>query len=217
MSPTFWVWLLLAAPGASYLPQWTQPRFLLSLWYDPVVPCGDFAKRYAEIAAANFTAVMGGFGAVTPDAVRAQLAAAQASNLGVIAAAAAGISDYNQSSALWGFQIKDEPSADQFPGLAAQTRQIAATVPGKLRFINLLPNCSTSQLNASSYQAYVRDFVDIVQPDVLCVDYYPSFATPADSPDPSMDGYKRNLAVLRSNARRRAVLELFWCPACILR
>ena len=82
-----------SAATPRYQPNWKQPRLLLSLWYDPVVPKEAFPQRYREIADANFTAVMGGFGATTADMVMAQLAASEAVGLGVIAAGAAGISD----------------------------------------------------------------------------------------------------------------------------
>ena len=66
--------LTLLITVSAYQPNWKQPRLLLSFWYDPGVPKEDFPRRYAEIAAANFTAVMGGFGAKTADMVEAQLA-----------------------------------------------------------------------------------------------------------------------------------------------
>ena len=34
---------------------WVQPRFLLSMWYDPVVPASEFPARYREIRDANMT------------------------------------------------------------------------------------------------------------------------------------------------------------------
>ena len=93
---------------------WQQPRLLLSLWYDPVVPEADFPKRYKEIADANCTAIMGGFGCVEapgglpsgPECVEAQLEAAEDAGIGLIAAGKVGISDYGGASALWGYQLK---------------------------------------------------------------------------------------------------------------
>ena len=97
--------LLLTAPCCS---GWQQPRLLLSLWYDPVVPTSDFPQRYGEIAAANCTAIMGGFGCVEappplpagPGCVKAQLAAAAQAGVGLIAAGRVGISDYSGAPAL---------------------------------------------------------------------------------------------------------------------
>ena len=44
----------------------------------------NYNARYAEVAAANFTAVLGGFGATTPAAVEAPLKAAEGAGLGVV-------------------------------------------------------------------------------------------------------------------------------------
>jgi hypothetical protein len=45
-----------------------------------------------------------------------------------------------------------------------------------LRFANLLPIYSkTKQLNASSYEKYVEEYVAALKPDVLCTDIYPFF------------------------------------------
>ena len=46
---------------------WKQPKIALSFWVDPMVPVAEFPERYAEIAEANFTVVLGGFGATTPE------------------------------------------------------------------------------------------------------------------------------------------------------
>ena len=192
----------------AYPTNFRQDRFLISLWYDPVVPVETFPQRYQEIADANFTVVMGGFGATTASLTTAQLAASEAAGLKVIAAGAAGINSYNGSNALWGYQLKDEPSANEFPYLANWTKTIAKSHPGKLRFINLLPSCPTWQMNASSYDEYVGTFVDEVKPDVLCMDSYPNFAVPPDGPI-GRDSYRSNLATLRKHALRVGNLP-FW-------
>ena len=148
-------------------------------------------KYCREMAEANFTAIMGGFGAKTVPRVKAQLAAAERARLGVVASGAAGYAGYS-SPAFWGYQIKDEPNAGDFGGLRTLSDTIAATPvnKGKLRYINLLPTCSPDQLccgNATGcsgakscgstfdYPSYVSSFVETVKPDVLCMDSYPSF------------------------------------------
>lgn len=61
---------VLVAVFSSESMAWKQPKIALSFWVDPVVPPSEFSDRYAEIAAANFTAVLGGFGALTPEVYR---------------------------------------------------------------------------------------------------------------------------------------------------
>ena len=201
------VLLIASAAAYAYEPQWRQPRLFVSFWYDPPVPPADYPAVYKQIADANFTAILGGFGALTAAAVEAQLSAADALGLGVVAATNYGkptalpISDYGGAHpSLWGYQVKDEPSVADFGAVAAYSDAIAAAVPGKLRYTNLLPHCPLAQLNASSYDAYVGAYVRTVRPDVLSFDYYPSFQTPEWGAPPSMADYRANLADVRRHA-----------------
>ena len=168
-----------------------------------------------QVAAANFTAVLGGFGALSAGAIEAQLSAADALGLGVVVATNFNtsrqlpISDYGgKHPSLWGYQIKDEPTVAQFGAVAAFSDQVAAAVPGKLRFNNLLPHAPLLQLNASSYDEYVQAFVDTVRPDVLSFDYYPSFQNDEWANPPSMSDYRSNLADMRRHALAAGVP--FW-------
>ena len=87
-----------------------------------MVDPSDFSERYQEIRDANFTAVLGGFGATTPDQIQAQIAAAEANGLGAIVHADMGlnISDLpsSNSSAFWGcvgrsaFVLANGPACD---------------------------------------------------------------------------------------------------------
>lgn len=61
-----------------------QNEFVISFWVDPVVPPAQFVQEYTRIAAANFTTLMGGFGATTPSGVAAQLAACAAVGLSAL-------------------------------------------------------------------------------------------------------------------------------------
>lgn len=127
---------------------WTPERFVVSAWVDPVVDPSDFPATYAQFAASNFTLLLGGFGATTPTSVTASLAAAAAAGLEAVPSAcetAAGPAPAGScvnltSPALRGFQMADEPSAADFPALAAWAASVAARAPGALRFINLFPN-----------------------------------------------------------------------------
>jgi hypothetical protein len=162
-----------------------QDRFVISFWVDPYVPIEDYDVRYKEIADANFTVVVGGFSAVTPVEVRAQLAAAEKHGLMVIPSTCGGnLANEGQaffganpeclklkSPALWGFLLVDEPNKPVFPLLANWSQQIATVAPDALQFINLLPTCKTT----GPYEEYVASFVNTVHPDLLCMDYYTDF------------------------------------------
>jgi hypothetical protein len=204
--------LLLALASASARLQWQPDKFLISAWVDPVVPPSDFAAQYATFAAAGFTTLLGGFGATTPSAVAASLAAAAAAGLEALPSAcesAAGPGPNGTcvglaSPALRGFQMYDEPSVADFPALSAWAASVAARAPGALRFINLLPNyASAGALGASTYGAYLAEYVATVRPDMLCFDHYPVFgpgSASATDDNATMAGYLRNLATVRAVA-----------------
>jgi hypothetical protein len=202
---------------------------------DPVVHPDEFEARYAEMREANFTVLLGGFGAKTPAAVAQQLDACQRAGLRAIVSTCGGGGggEKNSSSsssssspgacvrpsaghpALWGFQMKDEPSAGEYPALRDWSAAVAEAAPGTLRFINLLPNYATpAQLGAASYGEYVEEFFAetnatmAAAPDVLCMDAYPFFWLSDMSRNVSTDGYHRNLEVLRDASLRHGVP--FW-------
>lgn len=66
----------------------------------------------------------------------------------------------SNSSAHWGYQLVDEPSAAEFPQLQADVNNFSKSRPGKLVFINLLPNYAPpSMLGAATYGDYVNTCV----------------------------------------------------------
>lgn len=174
-----------------------------------MVPPADFPATYAAFAAANFTVMLGGFGATNASAVAAQLAAATALNFSVLVAGAMGrinvslLPPLSASPALLGYQLADEPAVGDFASLSQWMQAIKQQRPGALRFINLLPNyASPGQFGAATYGDYVQAFIAQVQPDLLCFDHYPRFdkayADPADNM--TRAGYIDNLQVIRAAA-----------------
>lgn len=99
---------------------------------------------------------------------------------------------------LWGFALKDEPGAAEFPALRERAEGIERHHPGKLAYVNLFPDYATpGQLGAPDYETYVKRFVDICKPDVLSMDHYPIFRPEGGD---GRDGYCRNLASFRKAA-----------------
>jgi hypothetical protein len=206
--------LLLGAASCAVAAQWQPSHFIISAWVDPVVNTSDFPAQYALYAAAGFTTLLGGFGATTPAAVAAQVAAAAGAGLDALPSAcesAAGPSPGGScigaaapSAALAGYQMADEPSAGDFPALAAWMASVAARAPGALRFVNLLPNyANTAQLGAGSYAGYLAEYIRVVAPDMLCFDAYPVFgpgSANSTADNMTMAGYIRNLAAVRAAA-----------------
>lgn len=120
--------------------EWHQDRFAISFWVDPMVPTDRFDAEYARVAAANFTALLGGFGATAPGTVALQVVAARAAGLAVIPSACAG--ECVNVTGVWGFQVKDEPAVPDFATLAPVVARIKAK--GQLAFVNLLPNYAST-------------------------------------------------------------------------
>ena len=197
-----------------------QDRFCISFWVDP--PAGaHMEEHYAQLAAANFTVAFGGFGAKTPATDRQQLDLCRKYGLkalvflpGYVAGAAHGVADIDEIKqadrfpnypACWGYLLRDEPSAGIFPDLRYMVNHLRRVRAGKLGFVNLLPSyAGTAQLGTRTYEEYVERYVREVNPDVLCMDYYPMMKPHVDG----RDGYCSNLAVLRKYAMRQNIP--FW-------
>ena len=190
---------------------WTQDRFVISFWVDPIVPPAKFSVEYARIAAANFTVLLGGFGATTPDTVALQVAAATQAGLAAIPSGCGGSCE--NATGVWGTQLKDEPAVRDFAALAPAVARVKAA--GRVAFVNLLPNyASTDELNASSYGEYLARYIAEVQPNMLCVDHYPNFDKACDSTghraNKTKDGYVRNLLALRAASLASTPPVPFW-------
>lgn len=179
-----------------------QDRFAIGFWVDP--PIGDDADlRYKEIADANFTTVIGGFGARTPETVKKQIALCEKYDLkAIVWRADLPPAHLPESPAVWGYMIRDEPSAKDFPELRKTVDDIRAARPKRLSYINLFPQyASRNQLGTNTYEEHVRRFVDEVGVDVLSMDHYPDMKPNADG----RQGYIDNLATMRKYAVEKGI------------
>jgi hypothetical protein len=117
---------------------WQQDRFAIGFWVDPMVPPARFDAEYARIAAANFTILLGGYGATRPPEVKLQIAAARRAGLPAIPSFCGGACANLSGPGVWGFQIIDEPQVPMFPAVAKLVAQAKAA--GNLAFVNLFPD-----------------------------------------------------------------------------
>lgn len=183
-------------------PRFRQDRFAIGFWVDP--PAGELTReRYSEIAEAGFTLVVGGFGARTPETVAKQIELCRQFDLRVIVATAGLQPDeLPDDPVVWGYLIRDEPSASDFADLRRTVDAIRKARPGKLAYINLFPNYASAQaLGTPTYDEHVRRFVDEVDVDVLSMDHYPLITPTADG----RDGYCANLETMRTHALRKGI------------
>ncbi len=186
-------------------PRFVQDRFAIGFWVDPPADA-NMDRHYADLAAANFTLVIGGFGAGSPEAVDRQIALCENHGLrAIVSEAGREPGQLPESSAVWGYRLRDEPPAGEFATLQKSVKKLREARPGRLAYINLFPNyASPSQLGATDYDAYVASFVATVDPDVLSMDHYPMMT-------PDEDGrqeYCDNLAVMRRVSQARNIP--FW-------
>lgn len=185
--------------------RFVQDRFCISFWVDPPAD-QNMDAHYKKIAEAHFTVVVGGFGARTPEQVERQLALCEKYGLKAIVARSRLPADKLPTGpALWGYMVRDEPSAAEFPDLTEQVAAIRRERPGKLAFINLFPNyASAGALGTETYDEHVERFAREVDVDVLCMDHYPRMRPDADG----RQGYCDNLEVMRRVAQERGIP--FW-------
>lgn len=191
--------------GAEAIERFKPDQFAIGLWVDP--PIDEKAEaRYKELAGAHFNLVIGGFGARTPEQVNLQLELCEQFDLkALVYGRGVNAADLPDGPACWGYGVRDEPSAKDFPVLRARADAIRAARPGKLPYINLFPNyANAEQLGTDTYDAHVARFVDEVQPDVLSMDHYPRFAPGVDG----RAGYCDNLAVMRKYSLANSIP--FW-------
>jgi len=189
--------LLIPQAPAAETNRFIQDRLAIGLWVDPPA-APDLDQRYAEIAQANFTFIIGIFGASSSNAIARQLELCEQHGLKAIVSMGGQAPDcLPTNTACWGFSLADEPGTGAFPDLRKTTDGIRRARPGQLAYINLFPNyAAPSVLGASNSDEYVRQFVSEVNPDVLSMDHYPQFRPDADG----RDGYCKNLEVMRRHS-----------------
>ena len=182
-----------------------QDRFAIGFWVDPPADA-NMDRHYADVAAANFTMVIGGFGAHTPETVQKQISLCEKYDLkAIVATAKLPPEKLPESPAVWGYSVRDEPCAEDFPGLRKTVDNIRQARPGRLAYINLNPGyANEKQLGTKTYDEYVRRFVEEVGTDVLSMDHYPYMTPDADS----RSNYCSDLEVMRKYSVQRGIA--FW-------
>ncbi len=177
------------------IPRFEQDRFAIGFWVDP--PMDERAdERYKEITDAGFNLVLGGFGANTEETIAQQLELCEKYDMkALVLYRGMDLDAIPDSDALWGFMVRDEPGAPEFPDLAEEVQALRESHPGKLAYINLFPNYASpwGQLGAENYDEYVRLFVEQTDIDVLSMDHYPIFKPDHDT----RDNYILDLDVMR--------------------
>lgn len=100
--------------------------------------------------------------------------------------------------AVYGYYLRDEPSAHAYEGLGRWAAAFAKAAPKALPYINLFPNyASPAQMAVPTYDQYLEDFVQKVKPRFISYDHY------ALMDDGTLrHGYFQNLEAVRKAALR---------------
>jgi hypothetical protein len=86
------------------------------------------------------------------------------------------IHEVRNHPAVYGYYLRDEPSASFFPGLAAVASVVKELHPGVWPYINLFPNYAEPfQLETKTYEEYLEKFIAECKPTVLSYDHYALF------------------------------------------
>jgi len=103
--------------------------------------------------------------------------------------------------ALYCYFITDEPNAAAFPALGRLVAYLRERDPAHLAYINLFPTyASNEQLGTqgdteTAYREHIRQFLEVVKPDLISYDHYHFCANGRDS-----DQYFLNLGIVRQFA-----------------
>ncbi len=75
--------------------------------------------------------------------------------------------------AVYGYNLRDEPTAAFFPGLTTVATVVKELHPGAWPYINLFPNYAENwQLGTEGYEAYLEKFIEVCKPPILSYDHY---------------------------------------------
>ena len=191
-----------AAVHAEGPVRFIQDEFCISFFIDP--PMDENADaNYKDIADANFNVVLGITGFSTPEKLKEQVALCAKFGLKDIVGSAGLPDDQLPNDAnVWGYFIRDEPSAKDFPALRERVDALRAARPGKLGYINLFPSyCDLPRLGTASYEEHVQRYMDEVDPDVLCMDHYPFMRPDKDT----REDYIKDVETMRVHALAKNV------------
>ncbi|MDY0933025.1 hypothetical protein [Chryseobacterium sp. CFBP8996] len=109
--------------------------------------------------------------------------------------------------ALLAYYIEDEPPTSRFLELSEIVKNIKSIDDKKLIYINLMPTYAGNVAYAAvSYDAYVKQFLNLVKPNVLSFDHYPIVNNTV------REDFYENLEIIRSNAYEYNIP--FWAFAC---
>ncbi len=161
---------------------WHQPRFAIGGYFPEFIGGPGHHAPYRLLVDANFTVAHMG----------SDVDECKATGLGCISLSMPNTTGVDDPASIWGYNVGDEPGLLQFSQHAARFKTIRRLRPGSMGFANLLESyCPSGSLAANpwdgthppasslnesiTFEDYCERYVEVVQPDFLCTDYYPYF------------------------------------------
>ncbi len=189
---------------SAHTTRFLQDQFAIAMFGDPPLTERD----YQLVAESGFNLVAGNFHADNLERTLRQLDLCE--HFGMKALACCGDippEEHPEGESCWGYVVQDEPNAAAFARLADRVAALRKARPGRLPMINLYGHYTQlrpEDLAAKDYDDYVRQFIQIVDPDILSMDYYPYFLPVADD----RDGLCRTLESMRRHSLEAGIP--FW-------
>lgn len=82
------------------------------------------------------------------------------------------VPSFVEHPAFAGYCVWDEPASDDFEKLAEKKAKWDSLMAEKMFFVNVFPGWAGTALGGS-FDSYISNYMQIVQPEVLCFDHYP--------------------------------------------
>ena len=117
--------------------------------------------------------------------------------------------------AMYAYYIIDEPSAAVFPALGKLVAYLRERDPAHMAYINLFPTYANNEQlgtagdTVTAYKDHLRQYLDIVKPDLISYDHYHFTTANGDN-----DQYFLNLALIREAALNAGLPFLNIVQAC---
>lgn len=132
----------------------------------------------------------------------------------IVAKVKALVEPSKHSPAVIGYFLMDEPGVRDFPAMGKAVAAVKELAPGKLAYINLLPNYATigapnlSQLGTKDYEEYLERYVAEVRPQFISWDNYQVLMSNELQDAKRADSYFNNLLQVRRIALSHSIP--FW-------
>lgn len=116
--------------------------------------------------------------------------------------------------AMYGYYIVDEPKAKDFPELGKVFAHLRARDPKHVAYVNLFPSWPGAEVLGTTgeplpaYKEYLKQYMEIVKPQILSYDHYPFLAKE------DKDDWFHNLALIRQTALEANIPFMNIVQAC---